>query len=327
MVHSDTHPFDVLTPDLLLDAVESLGYVTDGRVLALNSYENRVYQVGIADAEPLIAKFYRPARWSDAQILEEHDFCLGLANAELPVVPPVILQSQSLFEYQDCRFALYPRKGGHAPELANTEHLKILGHTLARMHNLGAASAFRHRPTLDSQAFGHASVAFLTEHFVPGELLPAWRTLTADILTLIDEHLTGEDIQMLRVHGDCHVGNILWRDNAPHFIDLDDARMAPAIQDLWMLLSGDEDEQRQQLSAVVKGYEMFRDFNSRELSLVQPLRTLRMLHFSAWIGRRWDDPAFPRAFPWFNSNRYWGDFILQLREQFSALREPPLVLI
>ncbi len=327
MADNDKHPFEVLTPDLLLDAVESLGHLTDGRVLALNSYENRVYQVGIAESDPLIAKFYRPARWSDAQIREEHAFCLALADAELPVVSPQTLQSETLFQHHGYRFALYTRKGGHAPELANTEHLKILGRTLARMHNLGAASDFKHRPALDGQSFGHASVAFLTEHFVPHELLPAWTTLTSDILKLIDEHLGRHDFQMLRVHGDCHVGNILWRDNAPHFIDLDDARMAPAIQDLWMLLSGDDHEQRQQMTAVVDGYDMFREFDHRELSLIQPLRTLRMLHFSAWIGRRWDDPAFPRAFPWFNDNRYWGDFILQMREQFSALRDSALTLI
>ncbi|MBA3980327.1 MAG: serine/threonine protein kinase [Alcanivorax sp.] len=325
---SNTHPFDALSPDLLLDAVESIGYHCDGRVLALNSYENRVFQIGLEDATPIIAKFYRPERWSDAQILEEHTFCFDAVEHELPVVPPLRdAQGTSLHHHAGFRFALYPRRGGHAPELDNLDNLLVMGRFLGRLHNVGALRPFVHRPTLSSQEFGHDAVATCTP-FVPDDLRPAWDSLTRDLLARVDERLDAvRDVTLLRVHGDCHSGNLLWRDDAPHFIDLDDARMAPAIQDIWMLLSGDRTRQSQQLTDIIEGYREFRDFDPVELHRVEPLRTLRMLHFSAWIARRWDDPAFPRAFPWFDSPRYWGDRILDLRNQLAELNEPPLRLL
>jgi len=322
-----SHPFDALTPDVILDAVEQQGWQTSGHFLALNSYENRVYQIGIEDDAPIIAKFYRPARWTDSQILEEHSFTAKLLDQELPVVPPLQdAQGRTLFRYGDFRFSLFPRRGGHAPPLDDDNCLESMGRWLARFHNVGAIRAFSVRPSLTIESFGHQSVAFLSEHFVPKDLLPAWQSITRDLLSMVEDRFSsGRSIHMLRSHGDCHPGNVLWRNDAPHFIDLDDARMAPATQDLWMLLSGEREQQQQQLGAILDGYNEFRDFDTAELRLIEPLRTLRMLQFSAWIGQRWDDPAFPRAFPWFNSPRYWGEFILDLRMQMSALQEPALI--
>ena len=322
-----SHPFDALTPDVILDAVEQQGWQTSGHFLALNSYENRVYQIGIEEAPPIIAKFYRPGRWNDGQILEEHAFTTELLDQELPVVPPLRdAQNQTLFRHDDFRFSLFPRRGGHAPPLDDENCLESMGRWLARLHNVGAIHPFNSRPSLTIESFGHQSVAFLSEHFVPKDLLPAWQSISRDLLAMVEDRFAGgRGIDMIRTHGDCHPGNVLWRDDAPHFIDLDDARMAPATQDLWMLLSGEREQQQQQLGAILDGYNEFRDFDTAELRLIEPLRTLRMLQFSAWIGQRWDDPALPRAFPWFNSPRYWGEFILDLRMQMSALQEPALI--
>lgn len=322
-----SHPFDSLTPDVILDAVEQQGWQTSGHFLALNSYENRVYQIGIEEQEPIIAKFYRPNRWSDAQILEEHAFCDELVDQELPVVPPLKDQhGNSLFRHEDFRFSLFPRRGGHAPPLDDDNCLESMGRWLARLHNVGAIRPFDSRPSLSVADFGHDAVAYVSEHFVPAELMPAWQSLTTDLLAMVEDRFaSGRKIKNIRAHGDCHPGNVLWRDQAPHFIDLDDARNAPAMQDLWMLLSGERDNQQRQLGAILDGYHEFRDFDSAELRLVEALRTLRMLHFSAWIGRRWDDPAFPKAFPWFDSARYWGGFILDLRMQMSVMQEPALI--
>ncbi|WP_321393103.1 serine/threonine protein kinase [uncultured Desulfuromusa sp.] len=323
---SKNHPFDKLTPDFIMDAVESQGYHCDCRILTLNSYENRVYQVGIEDRQPLIAKFYRPKRWSDAQILEEHDFTLELAQHELPVIAPLRnADKKTLHQYKGFRFSLSVCQGGHSPELDNLEHLLVIGRLLGRIHLIGAGKPFRKRPVLNSHNFGHECVAFITENFIPVEYRESYQTLTRDLLQQIDERFSRFGaISHIRVHGDCHNGNMLWRDDAPHFVDFDDARMAPAIQDLWMLLSGPEDQQRRQLDKILTGYEQFFDFNLAELQLIEPLRTLRMLHYSAWLAKRWDDPAFPRTFPWFNSMQYWGEHILELREQLAALQEPPL---
>jgi len=329
MVQKSTkHPFDKLTPDFIMDAVESQGYHCDCRILTLNSYENRVYRVGIEDHPPLIVKFYRPKRWTDAQILEEHDFTRELAAHELPVVAPLCNgDKKTLHRYHGFRFSLSSCKGGHSPELDNLEHLLIIGRLLGRIHAIGAGQRFRRRPTLNNQNFGHESVTFISENFIPIEYREPYQTLTRDLLQKIDESFSQfGSLSLLRVHGDCHNGNMLWRDGAPHFVDFDDARMAPAIQDLWMLLSGPEDQQRRQLDKVLTGYHQFYDFNMVELHLIESLRTLRMLHYSAWLARRWDDPAFPRTFPWFNSMQYWGEHILELREQLAALQEPCLQL-
>jgi len=321
-----THPFDTLTPDFILNAIEQCGYLSDGRLLALNSYENRVYQIGIEEAEPLIAKFYRPARWSDAQIHEEHAFCFELADNEIPVVAPIRDEDgRSLFQQDDFRFALYPRKGGRTPDIDDLDNLLILGRLLGRIHLTGATRPFVERPSLNCESFGHDSVALVGEKFIPAELQVAYDTLTADLLQKLDAVFArAGELHRIRVHGDCHSGNILWRDDTPHFVDFDDARMAPAVQDIWMLLSGDRDRQCAQLSEILEGYGEFYDFRYSELQLIEALRTLRLLHYNAWLAARWDDPAFPRTFTWFNSPRYWEQHILDLREQFAALDEPPL---
>lgn len=329
MTESEAQTFESLTPDMIMDAVESCGYISDGRLLALNSYENRVYQVGIEDAQPLIAKFYRPDRWSSEQINEEHQFCFQLKEQELPVVCPIVSEAgQSLHRFCGFQFSLYPRRGGHAPELDNLDNLFILGRLLGRFHAVGSVNKFKSRPKLDIETFGWQAYRYISEHFIPAELSPAYDSLLPDILNKCQSILDDfGEIDWIRVHGDCHSGNILWRDDNPHFVDFDDARMAPAVQDLWMLLSGDRYEQKSQIAELVEGYNEFNDFNPRELVLIEVLRTLRIIHHSAWIGRRWSDPAFPRAFPWFDSPRYWSDQILTLREQFSALDEPPLEIM
>ncbi len=323
-----THPFEILTPSFIMDAVESLGFRCDCRTLALNSYENRVYQVGIEDGQPLIAKFYRPGRWTDGQILEEHAFCLELAEHELPVVAPwTDYAGTTLFHYGGFSFALYPRQGGHAPEFDNPGNLKILGRMLGRIHSIGAVRPFIHRPALDIESFGRASVELIAGHFIPDDYRESYVSVTGQLLEISEEILDEiGPVNSIRAHGDCHSGNILWRDAAPHFVDFDDSRMVPAVQDLWMMLSGDRSRQTVQLAALIEGYSEFREFDQRELRLIEVLRTLRMLHYSAWLAGRWEDPIFPRTFPWFNSVRYWGEQVLALREQLAALTEPPLQL-
>lgn len=325
---TSAHPYEALSPDLVLDAVESSGYLSDMRILALNSYENRVYQVGMEEGPPLIAKFYRPERWSDAQIQEEHDFTRDLLDLEVSVVPPLPdVKGHTLREYQGFRFALYPRQGGHAPNLDDFDQLLTLGRVLGRIHALGEARPFAHRPTLDVQSFAVDSYEFLlSESFIPESLRPSYETLGADLIRRLERIFADAEYTPIRLHGDCHPGNILWRDDAPHFVDFDDARNGPAVQDLWMLLSGEREQQTAQLSEIVEGYQEFCDFNFAELNLIEALRSLRIMNYSAWLARRWQDPAFPKSFPWFNTERYWGEHILELREQLAALDEPPLAL-
>lgn len=322
-----SHPFAALTPDLVLDAVESIGFLSDARVLALNSYENRVYQVGIEDQQPLIAKFYRPGRWSDEAILEEHRFTAELEAVEVPVVAPLQHNGQTLFRHGDFRFTLFPRRGGRAPEPGNLDHLYRLGQLLGRLHAVGATRDFEHRETLAVQNFGRDSLDYLLNNdCIPRSLLPAYESVARDLLKRIEDAYAETPHGNIRMHGDCHPGNMMCRDEIFHIVDLDDCRMGPAVQDIWMMLAGDRQECLGQLSELMDGYNEFHDFNPRELALIEPLRALRLMHYSAWLARRWDDPAFPRSFPWFGTERYWGDHILALREQLSALREEPLKL-
>ena len=320
------HPFSRLTPDFIMDAVESLGYQCDCRIYALNSYENRVYQVGIEDAEPLIAKFYRPERWSNEQIEEEHQFGFELLEHELPIVAPIADESgKSLFTYEGFRFALYLRRGGHAPEFDNLENLLIMGRLLGRMHAIGSRVPFQYRPRLDIETFGTASIELVADGFIPPEYKANYLALTTDLLQGVQSAMSNSS-RYIRTHGDCHAGNILWRNDIPNMVDLDDARMAPAVQDIWMMLSGDRNRQLAQLAEVVDGYNEFFDFDPRELLMIEALRSLRIVHHTAWLANRSDDPAFSVAFPWFNSARYWGEHILELREQIAALNEPPLAV-
>lgn len=324
----NSHPFETLTPDFIMDAIETQGYWCDGRTFPLNSYENRVYQVGIEESEPLIAKFYRPGRWTNQQILEEHQYSAELAEQELPVVIPLSNErGDTLFEHKGFRFALFPRRGGRAPELDNLDNLFQLGRLLGRFHLIGAKKNFETRPSITLDSFGVQSVELIREHFIPDGLKTAYVTLTRDLLAALEQTINevGE-VKQIRVHGDCHGGNMLWRDDAPHFVDFDDARMAPAVQDIWMLLCGDRHNQTLQLSEILEGYQEFYDFDLRELRLLEVMRSLRMLNYSAWLARRWQDPAFPRSFPWFNTERYWSEHILELREQFAALQEPVLTV-
>jgi len=327
---ADTTPANYagLTPDTLLDAVEQCGYRSDGRFIALNSYENRVYQVGIEDDVPVIAKFYRPCRWSNEAIMEEHHFAMELAEQEIPVVPPLLINASTLHSHQGYRFALYRRHGGHWPELGKQDEREWIGRFIARIHAVAATRAFSHRPQLDIESFGHASARFLLQQdFIPAHIETAYRTLTDDLLQQISNaYDNAGDVQNIRLHGDCHPGNILWTNDGPHFVDLDDCRSGPAIQDIWMLISGDRHDMQTQLIDIIEGYQQFHDFDHRELLLIEPLRTLRILHYAAWLARRWEDPAFPRAFPWFNTARYWEDHILALREQASLLNEPALII-
>lgn len=329
MENAPTHPFSNLSPDMVIDAVESSGVISDARVLALNSYENRVYQVGIEDSEPIIAKFYRPQRWTTAQILEEHDFSLELAELEIPLVPPIKnAEGLSLLEFEGFRFALFERKGGHPPEFDNLDNLLVMGRFLGRMHQAGAIHDFQTRNTLSIELFAEKSASFLLEHdFLPSDLSAAYESLAKDLIErmyVITQETAA--VKLIRIHGDCHGGNVLWRDDTPHFVDLDDCMMGPAIQDLWMLLSGSREQRLIQLAEIVDGYNEFYHFNPSELPLIETYRTLRLMHYSAWLARRWDDPAFPQSFPWFNTENYWAGHILELREQLAALDEAPLVL-
>jgi len=345
MTHADA-PYARLTPDRMLDALESVGLRGDGRFLALNSYENRVYQVWLEDGGAVVAKFYRPARWSDAQILEEHAFVAELAAREIPVVAPLRLAAAAvgaggavslageagaatLASFDGYRFAVYPRRGGRAPELDDPDTLEWIGRFVGRIHAVGAIAPFAHRPTLDLATFGEEPRDWLLAHaLVPDGLLPAWREIVAQALAAVRAAFDRMSAaRTLRLHGDCHAGNVLWTDDGPHFVDFDDARNGPAVQDLWMLLSGDRAAMTRQLGDVLAGYEDFAEFDRRELQLIEPLRTLRLIHYSAWLARRWNDPAFPAAFPWFGSQRYWQDRVLELREQVAAMQEPPLDII
>ncbi len=324
-----THPYDRLDPDMIIDAVESVGYLSDARLLALNSYENRVYQVGIEDSAPLIVKFYRPERWSEAQIQEEHHFSLELQDAEISVVAPIVDdQGVTLHTFQDFQFALFPRRGGYPPELDNLDNLLVLGRTLGRIHAVGRAGQFKVRPSLSVQRMLTDSRELLLDSFMPRSLVPAYESLTADLKQIVESvysEVQPEDL--IRIHGDCHVGNILWRDNTAHFVDFDDCCSAPAIQDLWMFLNGERHDRQLQLSELVEGYSEFCDFDPRQIRWIETLRTLRLINYAAWLARRWEDPAFPRSFTWFNTERYWADHILELREQMSALQEEPLRLL
>jgi len=320
-------PFNELTPDLILDALDSVGLRSDGRLLALNSYENRVYQIGMETGLPLVAKFYRPARWSDAAILEEHAFVQSLAEAEIPVVPALLLSgNKSLHNFKGFRFSVFHKHGGRAPELDQPGTLEWIGRFIGRIHAIGALDSYKARPALDIPSFGVEPSEYLLAHgYIPADIEDIYRGVVKQALDGVERCFErAGDVAIIRLHGDCHLGNLLWTDDGPHFVDFDDSRMGPAVQDIWMMLSGERADMQKQLADLLAGYECFYDFNPRELHLVEALRTLRLIHYAAWIARRWDDPAFPKAFTWFNTQHYWQDRILELREQIALMDEPPL---
>ena len=336
------HPYESLTPDVVMDALAHIGLHGDGRLMALSSYENRVYLVHLEDGpdalkglDAVVVKFYRPSRWSEAQILEEHAFASELMAAEVPAVGPLVIEGRTLHHFGGFAFSVSPRRGGRPPELDDWEVLEWIGRFLARIHTVGAGQPFKHRPALDLQSFGTESRDWLLGHDkVPLDVQAAWTTAcdkALDIIAASGLDAAHNAFHPIRLHGDCHAGNILWTPTerpggGPHFVDLDDARTGPAVQDLWMLLSGDRAQRSGQLSAMVEGYEQFREFDRRELVLIEPLRTLRLIHYSAWLARRWDDPAFPIAFPWFGSSDYWKGQVQMLEEQMEQMAEPPLMV-
>ena len=321
MTNPSAHPFDKLTPEIIMDAIEAQEHLCSGSVFAMNSYENRVYQIGIEDqSDPIIAKFYRPNRWSEEQIQEEHDFCFELLDHDIPVIVPLKNSNgNSLFHHQGFMFSLFLRKGGHAPELDHKDNLQIMGRMLARLHLIGEKQPFKHRPELNITTFGRESIDFVSQEFIPFEHKSNYVSVCSQLMELMQPQL--ENCHNIRVHGDLHIGNILMRDDIPFLVDFDDSRSAPAIQDIWMLLSGEQDEQEVQLQKVIKAYSEFRDFPFNELKMIESLRTLRILHHCAWLARRFDDPAFEVAFPWFDQNSYWLQHINDLNNQVDAMQK------
>jgi Ser/Thr protein kinase RdoA (MazF antagonist) len=329
-----TVPFSELTPDVIVDAIEAAGYPCDGRVLALGSYENRVYQVGVEEAEPVVVKFYRPGRWTDEAIQEEHDFALELAAAEIPVIAPLQKGTvpfsagkgdcpllHTLLHHAGFRYAIYPRRGGQWPELGTADERQWMGRFLGRIHLVGGRGRFQHRPRLSPEAMGRGSVDYLLEaECIPEYIEHRYAQVAGQLLDEVESAFqTAGELRYIRIHGDCHRNNVLWTPTGPHFVDLDDCMMGPAIQDLWMLLAGTAAEMRIQLDDLLEGYSQFADFDYREAALIEPLRALRMVHYAAWLARRWDDPAFPMAFPWFGEARYWERHTAELEEQLNTL--------
>jgi Ser/Thr protein kinase RdoA (MazF antagonist) len=321
-------PYSQLSPETVLDAIEAVGFRCDGRVLALNSYENRVYQIGIDDGVPLVAKFYRPARWTDAAIREEHAFAGELAAQEIPVVAPLLRDGVSLHVHRGFRYAIFPRRGGRWPELGNSNDREWVGRFLGRIHAVGRAGRFHERTRLSVEELGRKARDFVLDgDWMPDYLATKYADVTDAILDEVEVRAAGWGGAALgRILGDCHRGNILWTDQGPHFVDLDDCLTGPAVQDLWMLLSGGQQEMRTELHDLLKGYEQFLPFDRGEIALIEPLRALRMIHYSAWLARRWHDPAFPLAFPWFAEPRYWEQHHRALEDQLAAVLSPPLEL-
>lgn len=320
-------PYARLTPEVVLAAVESVGLVADGRLLALNSYENRVYRVGLEDAAPVVAKFYRHGRWSDAQILEEHAFAAALAAADLPAVPPLLFEGTSLHGHDEFRFALFECRSGHGAEIDQPGHRALLGRTLARMHAIGRQQPFRHRESVAHWRYGARAREFILRHgLVPEPLAARYADISGELVGAIARcQEQAGSVAMLRIHGDCHSGNILWQATGPLFVDFDDCLSGPAVQDLWMFCAGEPEQIQREWSELLDGYEQFAHFDYSEAALVEALRAMRMLNHAAWIAGRWSDPAFPRAFPWFGEPRYWERHIDELREQLEALEDPPLL--
>ena len=328
MSKDNVQDYNQLSPDTVLSAVETVGLIPDGRLQALNRFENRVYLIGLDDQTEVIAKFYRPKRWTDQQILEEHDFCHELAENDIPVVTALCFSEQQLFNFEGFRFSLFPKKGGRAMDLENYDVLEQMGRFLGRLHQVGKTKQFIHRPALTVASYGIESREFiLSNDYIPRDLISAYESLTTALIEQIQQaYQQVGDLHLVRTHTDFHQGNILWTEETPHIVDFDDCRSAPAIQDIWMMLSGERNDMVAGLDAILEGYSSFCEFNHRELGLIEALRTLRLMHYYAWLAKRWNDPAFKIAFPWFNSQRCWEEHVLSLREQSAAMNEVPLAL-
>ncbi len=332
-----SHDYDRLTPDTILNAIDSIlvpqGSLTSGHQLALNSYENRVYQIGIEkeggdEVSSVIVKFYRPERWTDETILQEHAFTLAAKEDELPVIAPLVIDGKTLFEFEGFRFALFPKQGGQSGQIENLDDFEQMGRLLGRLHQTANCVESDARPTMTPQSFAQESLDFLLDNdFIEPELIPAYESVSRDLITILEQRWDTYEPRLKLTHGDLHAGNLIWHQNMPYMLDLDDCALAPRIQDIWMLLHGERDQMQAQVAAIARGYELFLPFPNDELPLIEVLRSMRLMHYSAWLAKRWEDPAFKMAFPWFGTARYWSEQVLNLREQIALLQEPPLQLI
>lgn len=326
IMNNSAFNFQALSPDLILDALDSVGLMAESGLIALNSYENRVYQFLCEDKKRYVVKFYRPERWSEAQILEEHAFSLDMSEAEIPAVAPLNIQGQTLHSHQGYLFTVFPSVGGRQYEIDNLDQLEWVGRFLGRIHQVGSDSLFKVRPTMGLDEYlTQPRIVFESTSLIPKRQRASFLATTDTLIATISEYWH-DDWQPLRLHGDCHPGNILWRDG-PLFVDLDDARNGPAVQDLWMLLHGDTSEQRLQLDILLEAYGEFAEFDTRQLLLIEPLRAMRMIYYLAWVARRWEDPAFPKSFPWMKDEDFWLGQAAAFTEQVKKLRAPPLQLM